>query len=325
MESDVIIIDWFAMTSRVDDERQLLALLEINDENVKFTESYGFYGYRRSLYFNGIRIHYDYCKGDSNYPLLEMSGQGCRAFETYTDGNWERLFTLALDSERYNITRIDLAYDDHSGLLDIKKIEKAHRNFDYISRTRKGSVTISTTYEDKEGVCVMFGVKQSDYYVRFYDKAKERGDFESHWIRCEQILKHDRALAFLQVLADNPKDLGRIFSGILLNYIRFAKRTNDPNRSRWPTERWYLKFLGECEKIRLYSKKDVEYNMFRLKSYLQHQAGNSLETLIRCEGLEGLRKIIIGKDSHLNADQLRLIEEYEGLCTTDFTSKWVSS
>lgn len=195
--NNIILYDWFAMTSKIDNHRQLLNMLCIDNENVKFTENYGLYGYRNRLEYSGISIHYNHWNPESDFPLLEMSGQGCRAFETYSGGNWQSLFDCCLDSENYNVTRIDIAYDDFDGLLDIGKIKKAAESRNYISRSTSGIITNSFK-DDLNAISVMFGSKSSEYYVRFYDKAAERGGLDYHWVRCEQVLKHERALEFLK-------------------------------------------------------------------------------------------------------------------------------
>lgn len=316
---NIILYDWFAMTSKIDTYKQLLNLLCIENEKVNFTENYGLYGYRNRLEYNGISIHYNHWNPESDFPLLEMSGQGCRAFETYSDGNWQRLFDCCLDSENYNVTRIDIAYDDLDGLLDIEKIKTAAESRNYISRSTSGIITNSFK-DDLNAISVMFGSRSSEYYMRFYDKAAERGGLDYHWVRCEQVLKHERALEFLK---KSDIEIGKRFAGVLLNYLRFVVPSKtETNKSRWNTEKWYTKFLGECEKISLYTKKDVEYNMYRLKSYLQNQCGNSIETFIRCEGLEGLRKLLLEKPSKLTANQQKLVDEYWEYCNTDFSKEW---
>lgn len=45
---------------------------------------------------------------------------GCRAFESFGSGNYEALFDGAhLEPEDVHTTRLNIAFDDHSGLLDI--------------------------------------------------------------------------------------------------------------------------------------------------------------------------------------------------------------
>ena len=307
--NNIILYDWFSLSSRADSPDSMLRYLQINDDSVSFTENYGLYGYKNRLEYGGISIHYNHWSADTEGVLLEMSGQGCRAFETYTDGDWDRLFSLALDTENgYNVTRLDIAYDDTDGLLDIAKIKTAAEKRNYIARSKVG--TITNSFDDElDAISVMFGSKKSEYYVRFYDKAAERGGLNYHWVRAEQVLKHDLALAFLKL--GNEMSIGEKYAGILLNYLRFVKASaTESNKSRWVTEKWYQKFLGDCKRISLYTKKDVDYNMSRLEHYLQHQCGNSIETYIKCLGIDGLKKLLAEKTSKLTPDQRRLIESY---------------
>ena len=64
---------------------------------------------------------------------VEMSGQGCRTFETLstleTDAmkKWRKLFDF-IRSFGLKITRLDVAYDDHSGILDIGEVSRSIHN-----------------------------------------------------------------------------------------------------------------------------------------------------------------------------------------------------
>ena len=76
-----ILIDWLSLTTTISDERDIIKLLGM--EHIPFEELdgiMGFQGFTKRLYFNGISIHYASRKVD--YIWLEMSGQGCRAFES---------------------------------------------------------------------------------------------------------------------------------------------------------------------------------------------------------------------------------------------------
>ena len=76
------------------------------------------YGHR--LAFDGISVHYtdDNDIKHNAGSCLEMSGQGCRDFETFGHGDWVQLFR---DIEQFGgrITRLDIAYDDFVGVLPI--------------------------------------------------------------------------------------------------------------------------------------------------------------------------------------------------------------
>lgn len=150
---NIILYDWFAMTSKVDSVESLLNQLGLKT-SLPFKETKGFYGYRSRLKFDGISIYYDYCYKDTDYPLLELTGQGCRDYETYTDGNWGRLFQLALDTDNYHVTRLDVAYDDHEGILDINKIVRKTEKRHFVSRSQVGTITNSFDRDkDAYSVC----------------------------------------------------------------------------------------------------------------------------------------------------------------------------
>ncbi len=304
---NIILYDWFSMTSKIDSVDSLITSLDFKTP-VKWEESYGFYGYKNRVFFDGISIHYNHCNSESDYPLLEMSGQGCRDFETYTDGNWGRLFQMALDTENYHVTRLDVAYDDHSGILDMMKLIRKTERRHFVSKAHKGVITNSFS-RDIDAYSVMFGVKKSDMYCRIYDKARERGFTDGrHWVRCETVFKDDRAFNFIK----NDLSLGEKYCGVLKNYLRFVEPdSKDTNKRRWKTSKWWDKFLGDCEKISVYTPKTVEYNLSRIGRYVFHQAGNSIDTYIRCVGLTKFLEDLKLRGQVLTVHQKHIINEYK--------------
>lgn len=193
MSDNKIIIDWLAFTTSISSPTDLISLLGM--DGVVFADTFGARGWRRRLYFDCISIHYD---GHDGLCWLEMSGQGCRAFESIGHGNYDVLFKYILDNPgQVNVTRLDVAYDDFDGLLDMDKLvdDTLHGNF--VSRARKWKCELSS-----DGVSITHGRKKSDILIRIYDKAAERGrsDEISHWVRCEIMLKHARAFEFIRLL-----------------------------------------------------------------------------------------------------------------------------
>ena len=55
---NIILYDWFSMTSKIDSVDSLIASLDFKTP-VKWEESYGFYGYKNRVFFDGISIHYN--------------------------------------------------------------------------------------------------------------------------------------------------------------------------------------------------------------------------------------------------------------------------
>lgn len=299
---NIILYDWLSVTSHKDKPDNIIEMLGLNP--MQFESMKGFHGYKSRLYYDGISIHYD---GTEEMGInLEMSGQGCRVFETFGHGDWNALFKLfTSDRKAYNITRLDIAYDDHEGLLNIEKIARSTRKGWYVARAKSWKVDYSN-----KGTSVYIGSNKSETLIRIYDKAAERGFTDKYWIRCELQLRRERALNFILL----NKSIGEAFGGVLNNYLRYVKPTgNDSNNRRWETEAYWKKFVSSVEKISLYTKKDIEYNLSRVEKYIFKQAGNSIDTYIRCMGINyfitGLKK----RGTYLKEHQKALIKQYENM------------
>lgn len=298
-----IIFDWFSMTSKIDSFETFSKFLGL--DHVHWSLGTGHNGYRQRYYFESISIHFD---GNNDTVWLEMTGQGCRAYETYsTCCDWYRLFALALnDIENYHLTRLDVAYDDWSGVINIKTLDRYSREQNIVTKFRDWGVDRSYVKDD---ITLYYGSKQSDVLFRCYNKAAERNreDVE-HWIRFEMQLRNDRALSFLQNYQALNFDIGKCFFGVLKNYIRFVKPSSDSNKSRWKTAPFWSKFLGSVEKISLFTKKDIEYNILMLKNYAINQAGNAVDALIQIEGIEGYYKLLKERQVNPNPKYQNLVD-----------------
>jgi len=300
IDEDIILFDWLSVTSFIDKPEFFIDFLGL--DCIEFQVIHGFYGYKWRYYFDGISIHYD-GKEDQGV-LLEMSGQGCRVFETYGNGDWEKLFSR-FTSDCYNITRLDVAYDDHTGTLDIEKIAELTEKNLYLSKATKWTVERSS-----DGTTVYIGSKKSETLIRFYDKGKERGYGDDvHWIRCELQLRRDRAQNFIKL--DLP--IGEKFGKVLNNYLRFVvENPKDPeHKHRWKTEQWWIDFVKTVEKISIYTKKTVDYNLSRLEWYLMKYCGNCIDTYIKCVGVDGLLDKLEHRESQLKERHRIIIENYK--------------
>jgi phage replication initiation protein len=297
---DIILFDWFSGTTKIDEAEDIIRYLGLDD--LEFTELYGRYGYKKRLHYDGINIYYDGHKKEMGV-LLELSGQGCRNWETFGSGDYENLFEK-FNNENHNITRIDIAYDDHTGTLDIKQIADLTKNDLYIAKAIKKQII-----EGSDGICVYIGSKSSDTRIRFYDKALERGLENKHWVRCELQLRRDRAVNFIL----NNKPLGIKFGGVLNNYLRFVvENKNDmEHKHRWETQKWWLDFVNTAEKISIFTKKDIDYNLHSVEKFIYTQGGNSIETIIQCVGVEEFLNKVFSRDTKMTARYKRIIEEYK--------------
>ena len=128
------LIDWFSFSSRIDSFESMAELLGMSDCNWEIMR--GVQGYVCRYYFEGISIHWAGNGGSVRFSgtdkeqdikgaWLEMSGSGCRAFETYGHGDWQKLLDyVVFNAQNITTNRIDIAYDDFIGLLDMNKIIK---------------------------------------------------------------------------------------------------------------------------------------------------------------------------------------------------------
>lgn len=121
-------------------------------------------------------------------------------------------------------------------------------------------------------------------------------------------LRRDRAANFIKI--DRP--IGEKFGGVLNNYLRYVTPDfKDKNKWRWETQDFWLKFVKTTEKISIYTKKNIEYNLSRVERYIFNQAGNSIETYIKCLGVSYFLTALEKRDTHLMIHHKSIIENYK--------------
>ena len=300
MEKDIILYDWLSFTTKRSDPYYIVDLLGLS--HVPWETTKGARGYQSRLYFNCISIHFN--GRDDMGVWCELSGQGCRAFETLSSlpGKWEDLFRTITENHM-NITRLDVAYDDHTGMLDLDEIIQDTRRKEYVSKSDYWEIV-----ESSKGQTVQFGSPQSDVLIRIYDKARERNcPAGEHWIRCELQLRRERAIAFTKL----GLSIGQSFCGVVINYLRFVEPMDgDSNKWRWPLKPYWGEFLGSANKISLYESPGLEYNLDRCERYVIRQAGNAIDAYIQIHGVDAFLEELKHRPVQRNPKYDRLVEEY---------------
>lgn len=283
---NLILYDWltFSCGFSRDDVISFLGL-----QDVAWKKGYGsrlFYSERWE--FEGISIHFsDNMDKKYNYGVcVEMSGKGCRAFETFGGVCFPRLL-YDLRQIGANVSRIDIAYDDFTGMIDINEMFRAASNLEF--RCTKKSFQLAASAPDRDpahcGKSVCHGSRDSEVFFRCYDKRVERKAWDefTHWVRFEMQLRKDAAQNFVN--CNWP--LGRKFSAVLNNYLAYlVPDPDDSNTSRWSVVPWWSDLVGSIDSISLYTKKDMEYNKLRLDNYVFRQAGRAIAAEIACIGLD---------------------------------------
>ena len=307
---DCVIYDWVSITSKIHSPQDFIVLLGLDVDGVIWEQVKGSHGYQDRLYWGSISIHYN--GRDDMGIWLEMSGQGCRNFESYGNGDYAALFDEVFSNPgEMNLTRLDVAFDDHSGLLDIGQICDDSREGEYVTRFRGTQRDCTVTY-GTDGDSVTFGSRSSDILIRIYDKAAERGYTDGrHWVRVELQLRRERALAFLT----NNLDLGMRFRGVLHNYLRFVDDPGDDiNRWRWPMKKYWLNLLDGVGKITIFQMPGAEYNLYNLENFLFTQTAGAAFTYMQLKGPDDFIKRIRKSVYRLNPKYQALLDQYALSC-----------
>ena len=311
-----ILIDWLTVTSKtlnVDDFKKLLGM-----DNAPWQLMKGYYGYKSREYYESISIHYD---GTFDMGVcLEMSGQGCRAFESLGNGSFEIFFEKILEEKDLRVTRLDIAFDDHTGILDINQIVSDTEDLKCVVTPFRSWCTTCSN----KGKSVDIGSKASSVLIRIYDKAAERGfkDGDMHWVRVEMQLRDSRAFEFLRL----PMTIGERFFNVLCNYLCYVTpNENDTNKSRWKLAPYWEELLNSAYAVSIYSKPGMEYNLGNVDNFVFHNAKNAISCALECYGLvQFLEKL---KDSPVrpNPKYTNLIDKYKHVSSDPLESVIESS
>ncbi len=304
------LVDWFTFTTKIHNLGEIKDILGLSA--VEWIDFCGrSYGYSNQIFYGGIRILWG-GHDDEMGLCVEMSGQGCRTYESYGRGDWAFLaaFVMSFSIKKVHLTRIDIAFDDRTGILDLNQILS-----DSDCRYWRGLFRSGELYKgigDKKGQnSVIFGSRQSMVRLRIYDKAQERGFIGGlHWIRVELQLRDDRANIFLRT----PLPVGLLFAGVLRHYLLFcapADGSSDTNRRRWPIRDYWARFLGAVEPISIFDAPGVEYNMARLERYVVGMSGAATLTYLLTHRLEDvLRELESMKRDRLSPKYRALVAAY---------------
>lgn len=303
-ENNVFLIDWLTVVFHGASVSLIQALLGMNSPDIPWETEKAFRnGYPMRTYYKHISILWGadderfYSSDDKKSAAekvrndmgicLDMSGQGCREFENFENNDWLKFLTSIQDRDfKTVVTRLDIAYDDHIGTLDIQQIAKDVRDRHFTSPSRKSYIHWSDDQdEDIQGMTVEVGSRKSDVLIRIYDKAAERGfDHSRHWIRVEIQLRHNRAAVSLVEIV-KQQHIGRTASGILRNYLLFrTPNGTDDNKSRWPVADYWDKVLLDMGRISLWISPGEPYNFSKTEMHLIRQYGQALLTFEEING-----------------------------------------
>lgn len=315
-----LLVDWFSFTAKEMTYHDVVHLLGMDECSWEY--DYGNKGFQHKVSYGSVHVHFndeDFQGSTRGFVWLEMSGQGCRTFETYGNGDFEMLFKLVLDEfgkppheKKIRPKRIDIAFDDMTGILDINEIYRHTYELNYVSRLRESECHVKNG-NNTRGLSVDFGSKSSNVFVRIYDKAAERGfspEEVPHWVRCELQLKDENAGGFLALSSE--KGMNTVYKGVLKNYLSFREYDEtDTNKRRWEECTWWTEFLENAVPLSVWQKPGVTYNEFnRTEYYILSQPIGGIQTLIKCYGAEKFINRVMNQPAPKNPKYQRMVMEY---------------
>ena len=326
-----LIYDWVSFSSRLHKPDQIIDLLGMSDCPWEILS--GFYGYNFRYSFAGVSIHF--CDGDMSHVggfyLLEMSGQGCRTFETYGHGDYDVLFKLVLAEQLKDkklqdvrLTRLDVAYDDLTGVLDLDMMLDYADHHYFVSRFATKNIEQIAMPGDNGRIAkgLNCGSKANGLvYIRIYNKALERGFDEKtcselglpypfHWVRCELQLRKDNACGFISRVSQSS--LSDVYTSVLRNYLSFREvNVGESNKRRWEESPWWTEFLNNARAISIVDRPGVIYNLSACEKYVLTQPLGSIKTLIQIFGADEFIEMIRHAPNPKNPKYRRLIAEAE--------------
>lgn len=297
-----IIIDWLQFTLLRDDGLKIIfKILRLNPADFERLDKGGL-GYKDQLINNNVRLYFNGNKGMG--ICTSISGKGCRYMESQGQNLWSLVFRLA-QSAKINITRLDLALDTDVKLID--KIRKKIDKKEYISKSRSVSYICKSGAKSTRTETIYIGSRSSDLMIRIYDKAIEQGLEEIDWERWEIVLKKDKIKEAIPLL---KKDISQTFKNILFTYFRPVKEILS-NKSRSKVCPWYLKFLGEVEKISLY-REPMERTIEDKWNWVEKQVAPTLALLsLAFDNTEFLSGLALGNTERIKQKDLELVRKYK--------------
>ena len=309
-----ITIDWFEFTMfncfSPDDVINFLGL-----SNVQWENGYPRYSYRYSMNFNHIQILYG-GRSDMGVHCI-ITGQGCREFETYSNQyTFDSILKKVAETPNVSMSRLDVAYDDYNGLIDLDAILNDIDNGCCVSRFRRGNIQSSFDIcnSSVRATTINFGKQNSNTWITMYNKLEERKSKDlvpdcDYWVRCEIKMRHTNADNFVQLLAEGKK-INELYFMVINNYIRFVVPSGeDKNRWRWDVADHWAKFcnsvVNEC--ISLYVAPSDDYNVAKLERYVICQAGAAVYTYIQRFGISDFMEKIDSNKYKLAHKYLELL------------------
>lgn len=210
--------------------------------------------------------------------------------------NQKDLITVLRQEFELKPTRVDAAVDDYSGCLQLDKIKHALDSGNIRSRLQDYETTDRKRRRLKGFTCYI-GNRQSNTFLRFYDKAVEqkmRGKpvENDEWKRLEAELKAEQAELFIdKLIVADLEDWHDIFRQRIRAAVDFVDASADSNKSRCPLLDWWQQFCSDAIKLKLPVPKPVP-TIEKVLQWFETSVSSTLATLSKYYGKDEFFQVI---------------------------------
>ena len=286
-------------------------------------EDFWHYSYTEHYYIGDIFVYTS--PDEEKGVLLELKGKGCRQFESYLLAQERSWYDFLMDAlvDGGVMKRLDLAINDHTGMLDIPELTEKCRNEECVSVFRSfksyaSGELVKHEEQDKAGMgyTLYIGSLKSEVYFCVYEKSYEQYiklgiPIEEAPIknRFEIRLKNERAYYAVRDLL-TYYDAERTAFSIINRYVRFVDKKADKKRSDWKLSVRWAWFIGENREPLKLTTKPEPYTLDRTLRWIQRQVDPTLkmlETITAKTGIDYLKEI--RKSTKLTEKHYKIIEQ----------------
>lgn len=316
----------------------------LNPETTSFMKYELLYRYG-DIWFFGFNSSYSENGEDKNRITVQLSGQGCRQLELYLESEnitWIDFIKRLKQKygENFSVTRIDIAVDemvqeDTKDNFDLSSLVTRYysqeivspylRNFSFVGG---GGFDFENPLEteNRQGLSIYLGSRQSEMYFNFYEKryeiAKKEGISVSDsvrlfgiWNRYEVRFSQGKARSFIsEVLAG--AEIAELTRSIFQGAIQIYDGTDEHGFRNFDSK--WQELFGNNEAIRL-SVSPEPYSVDRTIRWLVERVSNSLLFVSEIDRLflqENMKKIMeAGELTSRQRKELELLQSQLGSLT----------
>lgn len=313
----------------------------INPETTSFMKYELLYRYG-DIWFFGFNSSFSENGEEKNRITVQLSGQGCRQLELYLENEnitWIDFIQMLEKKygENFSVTRLDIAVDemameDTKENLDLSSLVTRYYNQDIVSPYLKSFSFIGgggfdfenpLETENRQGLSIYLGSRQSEMYFNFYEKryeiAKKEGISVSDsvrlfriWNRYEVRLSQGKARSFIsEILAGSG--IAELTRSIFQGAIQIYDGTDEHGFRKFDSK--WQRLFGNNEAVRL-SVSPEPYSVERTIRWLVERVSNSLLFVTEIDRLfmqENMKKIMeSGEITPRQRKQLEILQSQLG-------------